>query len=100
MSLDFNPDTKSVSGVQFSIASPEEIREASVVEVTKTETYEKDTPVIKGLFDPRMGVTETGKICSTCNQNNILCPGHFGHIELARHVYCYHFINTTLKILK
>ena len=44
MSLDFNPDTKSVSGVQFSIASPEEIREASVVEVTKTETYEKKHP--------------------------------------------------------
>ena len=26
MSSDFNPDTKNVSGVQFSIASPEEIR--------------------------------------------------------------------------
>ena len=100
MSSEFNPDTKNVSGVQFSIASPEEIRGVSVVEITKTETYEKDTPVIKGLFDPRMGVTETGKVCSTCNQNNILCPGHFGHIELARPVYSYHFINTVVKVLK
>ena len=42
MSSEFNPDTKNVSGVQFSIASPEEIRESSVVEITKTETYEKE----------------------------------------------------------
>ena len=80
MSSITKPDTKVVSGIQFSISSPDEIRRSSVVEVTKTDTYEKDNPVIKGLFDPRMGVTETGKICSTCNQNNISCPGHFGHI--------------------
>ena len=41
-----------------------------------------------------------GKICGTCGQNNINCPGHFGHIELARPVYNYHLINYTLKILK
>ena len=60
------PDTKNVSGLQFSIASPDEIRKSSVVEITKYETYDKDKPVIKGLFDTRMGVTETGKICCTC----------------------------------
>lgn len=100
MSKITKPDTKIVSGIQFSISSPDEIRRASVVEVTKTDTYEKDNPVIKGLFDPRMGVTETGKICSTCGQNNISCPGHFGHIELARPVYNYHFIKHVEKILK
>ena len=100
MSSITKPDTKVVSGIQFSISSPDEIRNSSVVEVTKTDTYEKDNPVIKGLFDPRMGVTETGKICSTCNQNNISCPGHFGHIELARPVYSYHFIKHVEKILK
>ena len=100
MSKVSKPDTKIVTGIQFSISSPEEIRQTSVVEVTKTDTYEKDSPVIKGLFDPRMGVTETGKICSTCGQNNISCPGHFGHIELARPIYNYHFIKHVEKILK
>ena len=47
-----------------------------------------------------MGVTETGEICNTCGQKNIHCPGHFGHIELARPIYHYHFIQITLKILK
>ena len=100
MSSFTKPETKIVSGIQFSISSPDEIRKSSVVEVTKTETYDKDNPVIKGLFDPRMGVTETGKMCSTCNQNNISCPGHFGHIELARPVYNYHFIKHVERLMK
>jgi len=97
---EYSPDIRNVSGVQFSIASPDEIRKSSVVEVTKYDTYDKGIPVIKGLFDARMGVTETGEICYTCNQKNTCCPGHFGHIELARPIYHYHFIQITLKILK
>ena len=40
-----------------------------------------------------------GKICGTCNQDNINCPGHFGHLELARPVYHYHLIDYVPKIL-
>ena len=94
------PETENITGVQFSIIGPEEIRERSVVEITKHETYDKDTPVIKGLFDIRMGTTEMDKICGSCSQNNIMCPGHFGHIELVKPVFHYHFINIIHKILK
>ena len=94
------PDIKDVCGIQFSIMGPDEIRNRSVVEVTKHDTFDKDVPVIKGLFDPRMGVTDIYHTCKTCGQKNITCPGHFGHIELARPVYHYHFIQTTMKVLK
>jgi DNA-directed RNA polymerase II subunit RPB1 len=94
------PDTSNIIGVQFSIMSPEEIKNRSVVEISKHDTYDKDTPVIKGLFDIRMGSTEMNKVCGTCHQNNIMCPGHFGHIELASPVYHYHFITFIHKILK
>jgi DNA-directed RNA polymerase II subunit RPB1 len=94
------PETNNVIGVQFSIMGPDEIRKRSVVEVVKHETYDKDSPVIKGLFDPRMGTTDMDKVCGTCGQSNINCPGHFGHIELARPVYHYQFINMILKVLK
>ena len=98
--MNHEPDINNVTGVQFSIMGPEEIRKRSVIEITKHETYEKDVPVIKGIFDPRMGITDMGKICKTCGQKNIDCPGHFGHIELAKPVYHYHFINILIKILK
>jgi DNA-directed RNA polymerase II subunit RPB1 len=93
------PDIKRVDSVQFSILSPQEIIHRSVVEVTKQDTYDKDEPVIKGLFDPRMGVTDMGKVCKTCGQKNIECPGHFGHITLARPVYNFHFMDYVLKTL-
>ena len=96
----FEPISKDVSGLQFSILSPEEIRKQSVVEITKHETFDKDIPVVKGLFDSRMGTTEIGCVCTTCGLDNLGCPGHFGHIELAKPVYNYHFIDITIKILK
>jgi len=98
--MDEEPEINNIIGVQFGIIGPDEIRKRSVVEVTKHDTYEKDIPIIKGIFDPRMGVTDMGKICKTCGQKNMHCPGHFGHIELARPVYHYHFINTLVKVLK
>ena len=91
---------KNVSALQFSIMGPDEIRKNSVVEVTKHETYDKDIPVIKGLFDLRMGTTDMGKVCNTCGLKNTECPGHFGHLELGRPVYYYHFIDTVMKIMK
>ena len=94
------PITKDVTGLQFSIMSPEEILKSSVVEITKHETYDKDIPVIKGLFDSRMGTTDMGRTCNTCGLDNLGCPGHFGHIVLAKPVYNYHFIDITIKILK
>lgn len=94
------PITKDVTGLQFSIMSPDEIRKQSVVEVTKHETYDKDIPVVKGLFDIRMGTTDMGKVCNTCGLDNLECPGHFGHIELAKPVFNYHFIDITQKVLK
>ena len=94
------PETTNVTGVQFSIMSPEEIRGKSVVEIERHDTYEKDVPVVKGLFDIRMGTTDMDKTCGTCLQDHINCPGHFGHIELAKPVFHYQFITMIQKILK
>ena len=93
-------EIQEVKGIQFSILSPEEIKKRSVVNITKTDTYAGNEPVIGGLFDSRMGVLEHNKICSTCEQKNVFCPGHFGHIELAKPVFHAMFFDITKKILK
>ena len=89
-----------VRGVQFSVISPNEMKKISVVEVTKTDTYTGNDCVVGGLFDPRMGVLEHNKICTTCEQKNISCNGHFGHINLARPIHHPMFFDTTKKLLK
>ena len=56
-------DIETVVGVQFSIKSPKEIEDGSVVEITTQATFEGNEPKIGGLFDPRKGVLENGTIC-------------------------------------
>lgn len=42
---------------------------------------------VGGLNDPRMGTTDRNFKCQTCGEGMAECPGHFGHIELARPVF-------------
>lgn len=98
--LSFENDVKSIEGVQFSILDSNSIKRMSVCEITSTDTYSGSEPIIGGLFDSRMGVIENDKICKTCMQKNAFCPGHFGHINLARPVFHSQFFDTVRKILR
>lgn len=89
-----------IIGVQFGIANPDDIIKRSVVEVITDKTYLSGRPAPGGVFDERFGVIENGKKCPTCKQTNLLCPGHFGHITLARPVYLYQFLEYIQKILQ
>lgn len=89
-----------VKGIRFCILSPNEIKHMSVAEITKSETYQGLDPVVNGLFDPRMGVLDHNKLCHTCEQKNTFCPGHFGHISLAKPVFYIQFFDIVRKILK
>ncbi len=89
-----------IIGVQFGISNPDDIVKRSVVEVITDKTYLAGQPAPGGVFDSRFGVIENGKVCPTCKQTNLLCPGHFGHITLARPVYLYQFLDHIQKILQ
>jgi len=79
--------TKKISGIIYSIASPDLIRKIATVKVIVPELYDEDgSPVRGGLMDPRMGVIEPGQVCEVCGKPAGKCPGHFGYIELARPV--------------
>ena len=87
-----------IVGVQFGIANPDDLLKRSVVEVTTDKTYQGNQPIPNGVFDARFGVIENGKVCPTCKQTNQFCPGHFGHIRLARPVYLYQFFDMIEKL--
>ena len=99
--LDYNSEIYNIIGLQFSISSPEEIKRKSVCHVTQPLLYDSQgEPVINGLFDPRMGVLDHGKICPTDELDNRFCPGYFGHIELQKPVFHYQFMDIIMKTLK
>jgi len=96
---------KKVVAIQFGILSPEYIRDISVTKSIHDETGRKipdgifdqnniydpitKKPVLGGINDPRMGAV-----------GDINTPGYFGHLELARPVYHYGFLNIILNILR
>jgi DNA-directed RNA polymerase II subunit RPB1 len=98
--LSYDQDISKVLGIQFAVMSGEEIKQRSVAEILTTNTYSNDEPALEGLFDPRMGVIDRNKSCLTCKQQNDLCPGHFGHIVLAKPCFYWHYLGTIKKILK
>jgi len=93
-------DIETVKGIQFSVLSPDEILKRSVCEITKTDTYTGNEPVINGLFDIRMGAIELNRLCGTCGLKASLCPNHMGHIVLETPLYHIMFYDTVRKLLK
>ncbi|KAI9188659.1 DNA-directed RNA polymerase II core subunit rpo21 [Blastocladiella emersonii ATCC 22665] len=101
----FTPSTcpvRTVRGVQFGILSPDEIKNMSVAQIIYPETMEenKDRPKSGGVNDPRLGTIDRHMKCETCQGTMTECPGHFGHIELARPVYHISFLPRVKKILE
>ncbi|KAJ6573844.1 DNA-directed RNA polymerase II, subunit 1 [Mycena vulgaris] len=93
---------RKVKEVQFGILSPEEIKAYSVAKIEHPEVMDETThkPKMGGLMDPRMGTIDRNFKCQTCGEGMSECPGHFGHIELARPVFHPGFILKVKKILE
>ncbi|CAM5179192.1 unnamed protein product [Eretmochelys imbricata] len=93
---------RTIKRVQFGILSPDEMKRMSVTEggIKYPETTEGGRPKLGGLMDPRQGVIEKTGRCQTCAGNMTECPGHFGHIELAKPVFHVGFLGKTMKVLR
>ena len=51
-----------------------------------------------GLNDPRLGSIDRNFRCQTCSEDMQECPGHFGHIELAKPVFHIGFLAKIKKV--
>ena len=94
---------KEVKRVQFGILSPDEIRRMSVTTdggIRYAETTEAGKPKLGGLLDPRQGPPDRNARCQTCSGNITECPGHFGHLELAKPVFHVGFMAQIVKCLR
>lgn len=90
-----------VDKIKFGILSPEEIRKMSSTRVITADTYDEDgLPIPSGLMDMKLGTIEPGQRCHTCGNRVGQCPGHFGHIELARTVVHVGYAKRILKFLR
>jgi len=98
----YNVDPFKPVNMQFNMFSSEEVKKLSVARIDSLISFTPlGEPIVGGLYDPRLGPihVSSGK-CSTCNQNAVSCPGHFGVIELPCPVINPIYCNTIIHIIK
>ncbi|MDH7491590.1 MAG: DNA-directed RNA polymerase subunit A' [Methanolinea sp.] len=95
------PSPKRIGKIEFGLLSPKEIRTMSVRKIIWADTYDDDGfPYPQGLMDLNLGVIDPGLRCKTCDQKASDCPGHFGHIELAKPVIHVGYTRLIRKLLR
>ncbi|MET1159977.1 MAG: DNA-directed RNA polymerase subunit A' [Thermoprotei archaeon] len=95
-----------LKSIKFGLLSPDEIRKMSVTAIVTSEVYDNDgAPIDGGVADRRLGAIEPREICPICGNTRDNCPGHFGHIELAKPVihvsfvkYIHMYLKTTCRV--
>ena len=71
-----------------------------MLEVENCRSMHDGKPVRGGLSDPRLGPIDRRNRCETCANNLSECPGHFGHIELAKPVFHVGFMKTVVSVMR
>ena len=102
-----NPDAaiirKQIRSVEFGLYTDKDVRERSVKEIVSPLSFLEgsDSPLPKGLYDPAMGPSSAkdNMPCPTCAGRFLVCPGHFGHIELCVPLYQPMLFAELLKLL-
>lgn len=89
-----------IDGIEFSIASPKQIVESSVLEVTEPNLYSKGIPNAGACNDLRLGTVDRRFRCGTCRNSSQICMGHNGHINLGFPVYHWLCMEKILKLLR
>ena len=93
-------EIRPVRRLQFGVLSPEDIKTMSVVTIKYPETWVSGgKPKEGGVLDAKLGTMDFHMKCETCKGNWKQCPGHFGHIELAKPVFHVGFLPVIVKVL-
>ena len=101
----YSEDVKKIDNIEFSIYTNKDIKLYSAViddpfGIDLPESYENYEPKKGGLVDLRLGTCDIYLPCTTCGENSLDCPGHFGHTELAEPVFHFGFLNHVKNILQ
>ena len=96
--------SRPIDHIEFNVLGNEEILMMSslgkdTVGIDIPDLYDNMEPKRGGLIDTRMGTTDRHIDCSTCGLDDHHCVGHFGHIELAEHMFHTGYVQYVKKIL-
>eukprot|EP00928_Gymnodinium_smaydae_P047443 TRINITY_DN31665_c0_g1_i1.p1 TRINITY_DN31665_c0_g1~~TRINITY_DN31665_c0_g1_i1.p1 ORF type:complete len:1888 (+),score=418.53 TRINITY_DN31665_c0_g1_i1:157-5820(+) len=93
-------ELKRVRAVKFTVFDADTIVGYSVAEVKHIDVYKDGNPIHGGINDPRLGPIDVRGFCESCGQSFKDCPGHWGHITLARPMFHWGFMKATHNVLR
>lgn len=101
----YSEDIKKIEKIEFSVFRNKDVKLYSAVSgdpfgIDLAESYENYEPKKGGLVDLRLGTCDIYLPCTTCGENSLECPGHFGHTELAEPVFHFAFLNHLKNLLQ
>ena len=101
----YSEDVKKIDKIEFSIFRNKDVKQYSAVSsdpfgIDLAESYENYEPKKGGLVDLRLGTCDIYLPCTTCGENSLECPGHFGHTQLAEPVFHFGYLNHLKNILQ
>ena len=88
------------TAIDFTLWDPDEIKKGSVCEITESVSHIEGQPQPNSCHDPRLGVTEYDEACQTCNMDREECPGHWGHISLAKPMLHFGYLRMMVSALR
>jgi DNA-directed RNA polymerase II subunit RPB1 len=86
-----------IKGVRFGLVNPKELSQTFLVETPYT--WNQNVPVPTGLNDRHLGTADDRYSCLTCGQKSY-CPGHEGHIVLAKPCFIPNMLDHVIKTLR
>ena len=90
-----------VEGVTLSLFSKDEVEKMSEQNIEDDQIYkENGDPILHGINSDKLGTMDRERLCKTCLGTQVTCPGHFGHIALARPVYHGNMLDYIRKVLR
>jgi len=93
-------ELKRVKAVRFTIFDADTLTGFSVAEIHDVNFYQGGDPIRGGVNDPRLGPIDVRATCETCNCDLKNCPGHWGHVTLARPMFHWGFMKATHNVLR
>ena len=101
----YSNNVKTIKSIDFTIYCNKNVKIYSAVSddpvgIDLAESYENFDPKKGGLVDLRLGTCDIYLACTTCGENSLNCPGHFGHTQLSEPVFHFGFLNHVKNILQ
>jgi DNA-directed RNA polymerase II subunit RPB1 len=93
-------ELKRVKAVRFTAFDADTLLGYSVAEIFEVDVYRGGKPIHGGVNDPRLGPIDVRSTCETCGHGLRECPGHWGHMTLARPMYHWGFMKATNNVLR